>query len=68
MSFGAVVGSRNAQRRAACQNYWENAVDIPSQVIEILSAAARESMVTNHNEIALIDIRKSQGSLGSIAR
>jgi nitrilase len=45
MSFGAVVGYRNAWGRAAWQNYWENAVYIPSQVIEILSAAAIESNI-----------------------
>jgi nitrilase len=40
-SFGTVVGSRSPAGRDLWQIYWENSVDVPGPVTEILGAAAR---------------------------
>lgn len=41
LSFGMVVGNRSPDGRNLWQQYWENAVEIPSPATETLSAAIR---------------------------
>jgi len=43
LSFGTVVGSRNAEGRRLWQRYWDNAVDVPGPTTEALGEAAREA-------------------------
>jgi nitrilase len=45
LSFGMVVGSRSAEGRALWQAYWENAVEVPGPLTEVLSEACQEAGV-----------------------
>jgi nitrilase len=46
LTFGTVVGSRSPQGRAAWENYWENAVEVPSPATSLLAEAARQAQAT----------------------
>ncbi len=43
LGFGSVVGSRSPAGRRTWQQYWANAVDVPSPATETLGAAALEA-------------------------
>jgi len=45
LSFGAVVGRRSEQGRDLYKRYWENSVDVPGPVTDILGEAARTANV-----------------------
>lgn len=43
LTFGTVVGNREASGRLTWERYWANAVDVPSAATEALGRAAREA-------------------------
>ncbi|GAP20993.1 carbon-nitrogen hydrolase family protein [Leptolinea tardivitalis] len=45
LSFGAVVGRRSEQGRDLYKRYWENSVDVPGPVTDILGEAVRTANV-----------------------
>lgn len=45
LSFGAVVGRRSEQGRDLYKRYWENSVDVPGPVTDVLGEAARTANV-----------------------
>jgi nitrilase len=48
LSFGTVVGSRNAEGRQTWQTYWENAVDVPGPATRALGEAAQTANALTH--------------------
>lgn len=63
LSFGMVVGSRNAEGRRIWQRYWDNSVTIPSLTTEALGQAIRETGI--HLAIGVIE-RDNQFSGGTL--
>jgi len=63
LSFGKVVGSRNAEGRRIWQRYWDNSVTIPSPTTEALGEAVRETGI--HLAIGGIE-RDNQFSGGTL--
>jgi nitrilase len=63
LTFGMAVGSRSKQGRALWQIYWENAVDIPGPVTEVLGTAAREAGVFAAVGVIERDLEHSPGTL-----
>jgi len=63
LSFGMVVGSRSPEGRRIWQRYWENSVEIPGPVTEILGDTVRENGV--YMSIGVIE-RDSQFSRGTL--
>ena len=63
LSFGMVVGSRNAEGRRIWQRYWDNSVTIPSPTTEALGEAVRETGI--HLAIGVIE-RDNQFSGGTL--
>ena len=45
-SFGMVVGSRSDDGRRLWEQYWQNAVEVPSAATQTIGAAAREANAT----------------------
>ncbi|MDP9381778.1 MAG: carbon-nitrogen hydrolase family protein [Chloroflexota bacterium] len=45
LSFGAVVGSRTEEGRQAYSRYWEEAVEVPGPVTELIGSAARQAAI-----------------------
>jgi nitrilase len=43
LTFGMAVGSRSPEGRALWQRYWDNAVDVPGPVTEVLGNAAKDA-------------------------
>jgi nitrilase len=63
LSFGTVVGRRNAQGRRLWERYWQSAVTVPGPATEQLAAAARDAGV--YLIVGVIE-RDSQGSGGTL--
>lgn len=63
LSFGMVVGSRTQEGREIWQQYWENAVEIPSPATEALCEAAQAAGI--HLAIGVIE-RDAQGGEGTL--
>ncbi|MCP4420310.1 MAG: carbon-nitrogen hydrolase family protein [Chloroflexi bacterium] len=63
LSFGMVVGSRSAEGRHIWQQYWDNAVEIPSPATEALSTAVRKARVYMAIGIIERDTQFSKGTL-----
>ncbi len=63
LSFGMTVGSRTKQGRAIWQLYWENAVDIPGPVTEVLGVAARQAAIFAAVGVIERDLEQSPGTL-----
>jgi nitrilase len=63
LSFGMVVGSRTKEGREIWQQYWENAVEIPSPATEALGEAAQAAGI--HLAIGVIE-RDAQEGAGTL--
>jgi nitrilase len=63
LSFGVVVGSRTAEGRALFERYWENAVEVPSEAVARLGAAARAAGA--HVVMGVIE-RETRGTKGTL--
>jgi nitrilase len=63
LSFGMVVGSRSSQGRDLWQAYWNNAVDVPGPLTEIIAEAAREAQVFAAVGVIERDRHRTPGTL-----
>ena len=63
LSFGMVVGSRNAEGRQLWQRYWDNSITIPGPDTDVLGKAVRAAGV--HLAIGVIE-KDSQFSGGTL--
>ena len=63
LSFGSVVGSRSPAGRRTWGRYWDNAVDVPGPLTEILGAAARKGNVYLAMGVIERDSQPSRGTL-----
>ncbi len=63
LSFGMTVGSRTREGRELWQIYWENAVDVPGSVTEMLGEAARQGKIFAAVGVIERDLGRSLGTL-----
>jgi nitrilase len=62
-TFGTVVGSRSPEGRDLWERYWNNTVEVPGPVMEILGSAAREAGIYLVMGVVERDAQTSKGTL-----